>query len=222
MDFQSKVVKFAFNRILFSGHTDDLPEQLEFIEKHKSRLKLYTLMWTPKNSSIYRSLHQDWRPVVKAMVLPRTRDIVTVKKQFGRDRIRFNLAEGGMVEVKLGDKLDRDAGPCATCEFKDCCEEGFGDYVRIDPRLHLYFCYMRRDIGFPVTEYLRSPRELALKIKEILGVADITNFLATTPLRLTVTPFCNFNCRSPGATQGWCMEEPGEYSYPAIRPTLLG
>lgn len=50
---------------------------------------------------------------------------------------------------------------------------------------------------------------------------NVDILLATAPLRLTVTPFCNFNCRTPGTQQGWCMEEPGEYTYPKIRASLL-
>ena len=215
-------IKIAFNRVLFKEHTDDLPEQLAFVERRKSRLKLYTLMWTPQSAATHEKFYQDWRPVVRTTVLSRTVEIVRVRKQVGRGRLRFNLIGGGSVEIKLGDKLDRSAYPCSSCSFKNECEEGFGDYVRVDPRLHLYFCYMRRDIGFQIPEYFGRPKELKQKIGEVFGNTDIVRLLATTPLRLTVTPFCNFNCRSPGAVEGWCMEEPGEYIYPKIRPTLLG
>ncbi len=214
-------VKVAFNRVLHRGYIDDIPEQLLFIERYRSRLKLYTLLWTPQSVSTYKSFYQDWRPVVRASILPRTIEIVRVRKQFGRGRIRFNLAGGGSVEVKLGDKLDRSANPCSSCSFKNECEEGFGDYVRVDPRLHLYFCYMRRDLGFQIPKYFGRPEILKGRIQEALGDKDVTSFIATTPLRLTVTPFCNFNCRAPGAEQGWCMEEPGEFVYPKIRASLL-
>lgn len=218
-------IKVAFNRVLFRGHTDDLREQLTFIEQYKSRLKLYTLMWTPQSASTHEKFYQDWRPVVRASVLPRTIEtvrVVRVRKQLGRDRLRFHLAGGGSVEVKLGDALDRSINPCSSCSFKDECEEEFGDYVRVDPRLYLYFCYMRRDIGFQMPEYFGRPDDLKQKLQEVFGDVNAKNLLATAPLRLTVTPFCNFNCRSPGAKQGWCMEKPGQYIYPKIRPTLLG
>lgn len=210
-------VKVAFNRVLLKGYTDDIPEQLSFIERHKSRLKLYTLLWTPQNASVHASFYQDWRPIVRTSVLPRTIEIVRVRKWVGRGRLRFNLAGGGSVEVKLGDKLDRSSQPCASCQFKNECEEGFGDYVRVDPRLHLYFCYMRRDLGFQIQEYFGKPKALRQKMREAIGNLNVDNLLATAPLRLTVTPFCNFNCRVPGAQQGWCMEEPGDFMYPKIR-----
>lgn len=214
-------IKIAFNRVLHKGYTDDIPEQLLFIERYKSRLKLFTLLWTPQSASTYESFYQDWRPVVRASVLPRTSEISRVKKQLGRGRLRFHLIGGGSVEVKLGDRLDRSVHPCVSCSFKNECEEGFGDYVRVDPRLRLYFCYMHRDLGFQMPEYFGRPEVLKQRIKEVLKTINIDGFLATASLRLTVTPFCNFNCRAPGSEQGWCMEKPGEYTYPKIRESLF-
>ncbi|MEK7589611.1 MAG: hypothetical protein AAB479_03255 [Patescibacteria group bacterium] len=80
---------------------------------------------------------------------------------------------------------------------------------------------MRRDLGFQVPEYFGRPEALKQKIQEALGNIDVDDLLVTSPLRLTVTPFCNFNCRAPGAQHGWCMEEPGEYIYPKIRESLI-
>jgi len=214
-------IRVAFNRVLLKGYTNDIPEQLSFIERHKSRLKLYTLLWTPQSASAHQSFYQDWRPVVRSSVLPRTIEIVRIRRRVGRGRLRFNLAGGGSVEVKLGDKLDRSLPPCNSCQFKNECEEGFGDYVRVDPRLHLYFCYMRRDLGFQVPEYFGRPEALKQKIHGVAKDTNANSLLLTAPLRLTVTPFCNFNCRVPGAQQGWCMEEPGEFVYPKIRASLL-
>lgn len=212
-------IKVAFNRVLLKGYTDDIPEQLVFIERYKSRLKLYTLLWTPQSASTHGSFYQDWRPVVRNSVLPRTIEIARVRKRIGRGRLRFHLVGGGSVEVKLGDRLDRSAHPCSSCSFKNECEEGFGDYIRVDPRLHLYFCYMRRDLGFQVSEYFGEPEALKQRMRDMFG--DVEYLLATVPLRLTVGPFCNFNCRAPGAQEGWCMEEPSEYTYPKIRASLL-
>jgi hypothetical protein len=81
---------------------------------------------------------------------------------------------------------------------------------------------MRRDLGFQIPEYFGRPKALKRRIQEAIGAVNIEHLLSTTPLRLTVTSSCNFNCRAPGARQGWCMEEPGEYIYPKIRASLLG
>ncbi len=215
-------IKVAFNRVLIKGHTEDLPEQLEFIEQYKSRLKLLMFLWTPQNASLHESFYQDWRPLVRASILPRTHEIVRVRKLVGRDRLRFVLAGGGCVEVKLGDRLKRNLHPCATCSMKHECKEGFGDYVRVDPNLHLYFCYLRQELGFPISEYFGRPQALKQRLQDVLGDANVEDLLSTTSLRLTVTPTCNFACRIPGTSQGWCMERREEYRYPHIRTSLFG
>ena len=214
-------IPIAFNRVLHKGQCDDLPVQLEYIERYKSRLKLFTLLWTPGSAATYDAFYQDWRPIVRKHVLPRTMRIVRKQQTLGRPRLGFQLTAGGSVEVKLSDRLDRNAEPCRSCSYATTCEEEFGDYVRIDPRLHLYFCYMRRDVGFQILEYLGKPEALKQKMQEILGQEVTERFLTMSSLRLTVSPVCNFNCRSPGASQGWCLEEPGEYIYPVLRPSLL-
>ncbi len=212
-------IKIAFNRVLLKGYTDDILKQILFIEQNRSRLKLYTLLWTPQSALLHKLLYQDWRSVVRESILPRTIKIERVKKRLGRHRLCFHLAGGGSVEVKLGDKLVRNSYPCGSCQFKNECEEGFGDYIRFDPSLRLYFCYMRKDIGFRVSEYFGRPAELKQKIQKMLTPLDIEKVLTTTVLRITITPFCNFNCRVPGTQQSWCMEKCDDYAYPNIRIT---
>lgn len=218
---QSKI-PIAFNRVLLRGCDEDLAQQLDFIDTHHCKLKLYTLLWTPEIDEVYKEMYQDWRPLVRSHVLSRTIAIRRHQKKVGRKRILFQLAGGGVVEVKMGDIINRADEPCSSCAHKDVCEEGFGDYVRVDPRLVLYFCYMRRDIGFPIQDFFGKPTEFKHNLQQTLGKGvRVDNLFASSPLRLTVTPFCNFNCRVPGVAHGWCMEEPGEYKYPRIKPTLF-
>ena len=213
-------IPVAFNRVLHRGYTDDIPAQLEYIEAHGSRLKLYTLMWTPESAGTHSKYAQDWRPIVREWILPRTSKITRKKSGLGRDRLQFHLERGAMVEVKLGDTFLRDKNPCSSCSFRDRCEEGFGDYVRVDPRLHAYFCYMRRDLGFSLLSSIEDKSTLESELREKLGNSPFGSLLAA-PLRLTVAPYCNFNCRAPGASSGWCMEHPGDYKYPPIKRTVL-
>ncbi len=214
-------IKVDFNRVLLKGFTSDIPEQLSLLNIYKSRLKLFTLLWTPSSDANYQSQYQDWRPVIKSEVLSRTIHIQRVRKDIGRERLRFHLAGGGLVEVKLGDKLDRSTEPCDSCDHKLVCEEKFGDYARVDPKLEMYFCYLRRDIGFSIPNYFDEGAKFKSAIRSKIGEIKIDNLLAKTSLRLTVVPRCNFNCRTPGQSEGWCMEEPGEYKYPPIKPTLV-
>lgn len=214
-------IKVDFNRVLLKGYTDDITEQLLFIEHYQSRLKFYTLLWTPENALTKDSFYQDWRSVVRLSVLPQTAKIIRINKKLGRERIQFHLLNGGLVEVKLGDNLNRNISPCMSCSFKGQCEEAFGDYVRVDPYLQLYFCYLRKDLGFPIFEYFGRPDLLKEKIQEKIGIIDVGHLLSKTSLRLTLTPFCNFNCRTPGTEEGWCMEKSGNYIYPKIRTSVL-
>lgn len=211
----------SFNRVLLKGYGGDLPNQLKFIEEHSCRLKLFTLLWTPAGASTYGQFYQDWRPVVRKYVLSQSIKLERISSGIGRKRIRFTLKNGGSVEVKMGDKLNRSHEPCSSCAFKKVCEEGFGDYVRIDPRLVLYFCYMRRDLGLPLLELLDEPKKLRDRLQKAFPDFDAAKILSASSLRFTVTPVCNFNCRSPGTDHSWCMEEPGEYVYPKIKPTLF-
>lgn len=111
--------------------------------------------------------------------------------------------------------------PWSSYNHQLVCEEKFGDYVRVDPALGMYFCYLRRDIGFSVSNYLDENTGFKKTLQGSIGGIDGSEMLSQTSLRLTVVPFCNFNCRTPGQTHGWCMEEPGEYRYPPIKPTLI-
>ncbi len=207
-------IKISFNRILFKGYTSDIPKQLSFIERYKSRLKLYALWWTPQNASSHQLFYQDWRSVVRTSILPRTDKIIRIRKRIGRNRLQFQLNRGGLVEIKLDDELDRSLIPCDSCSFKNECKEGFSEYVRVDPCLSLYFCYLRRDLGFRIEEYLKDPAILEERMQNTSR--DVKRILAESSLVLTVTPFCNFNCTIPGTQEGYCLEEPGEYIYPKI------
>lgn len=65
--------------------------------------------------------------------------------------------------------------------FKNEREEEFGDYVRIDPHLHFYFCYIHRSIDFQAPKYFGKPDELKNKIQEVFDVGiDINQFLSIT------------------------------------------
>jgi cyclic pyranopterin phosphate synthase len=77
-------VRIAFNRVLLKGCGDDLSQQLDFIDTHRCKLKLYTLLWTPQIEHVYEQMYQDWRPLVRMHVLPRTVSISRQEKKVGR------------------------------------------------------------------------------------------------------------------------------------------
>jgi cyclic pyranopterin phosphate synthase len=216
-------LRMAFNRVLLKGYTEDLPNQLELVQRFDLRLKLLDLLWTPAVAAVYRDLYQDWRPIVRRYVLPRTSRVERVNRSGGRQRIRFHLAGGGVVEVKVGDSVNRSVPPCAQCPHRNVCLEEFGDYFRVEPEMNGYFCYLRRDIGFGVAEFLRggqgAPGALRARLGAMLGTpAD--GFLRSATLRFILVPFCNFNCALPGSGITWCHKATGNYFFPRRKPTI--
>ena len=210
-------LNISFNRILLRGRTNDLHKQLAFVIRHGLRLKLYNMYWTPELKGVYDDFYQDWRPVVREHVLPLTNRIERLHAGTGRARLRFHLAPGGFVEVKLGEKLHRSEVPCSTCPHQSRCLEQFGDYVRVEPDLSIYFCYLRRDFGFPCGDLLGSttPDYVGFKRRLFDRLGNLTEqFLRSSSLSYNVVPFCNFNCFVPGTKISWCLMTPGTYSFP--------
>lgn len=215
----------SFNRVLIKGFTEDLEGQLDFIERYGLRLKLYDLMWTPQIAKVYEDIYVDWRDVVSEIVVPRSVHIEKIGKKIGRTRIRYHLNGGGFVEVKQGDIVDRSKYPCNACAVRKECLEDFGDYARVDPDLNFYSCYMRKDIGFNLEPCLAGEHGYRLfraYIQTMVGRdISVDDFLQNAALRFTLMPRCNFNCRVPGTNHSWCMEEPGEYIYPRMKPSIF-
>jgi hypothetical protein len=207
-------LKISFNRLLLNGYLDDMQNQISFIQEYGSRLKLYTLMWTSENQDYYNQFFADWRPVIKS--LKSVKKIERIQGGIGRSRLKFHLLNNSVIEVKLSEILDRSKNPCNTCIFSDRCEEAFGDYIRVDPNLLFYFCYLRKDISFSLKDNFNI-KQFKHFVDNHLGYEAIKNI----PLRLTISPFCNFNCRIPGRDKGWCMEYNSDYKYPKIKSTIL-
>jgi cyclic pyranopterin phosphate synthase len=212
----------SFNRVLLRDFTDDLFPQLEFIERYGLRLKLYDLMWTPEISGKYEMFYQDWRPIIRGQVLPRTKKIERAGTGLGRKRMRFHLQGGAFVEIKIEDRIDRSQAPCIDCLHKSKCLEVFGDYFRVEPELQAHFCYLRRDIAFDLRLAIEGGQagvaNLRDGLKTLLG-GNFEPFLKSTPLRFITTPFCNYNCFLPGTTISWCHKTTGDYSFPG-RPRM--
>ncbi|MCU1265694.1 MAG: molybdenum cofactor biosynthesis protein [Acidobacteria bacterium] len=212
----------SFNRVLLRGSTNDLPTQLDFICRYGMRLKLYDLMWTPEIAEVYSDTYTDWRQVVREYVLPRTRYIEHVAGEIGRGRLRYHLPGNGIVEVKLSDQVDRSSEPCSSCAHRETCLEEFGDYVRVEPELNVHFCYLRRDIGFALSDLLSMDHQggscLHDRLTECVGGAA-DSILRGSALRYIVVPYCNYNCFLPGTSISWCHKTSGDYSFPG-RPFM--
>ena len=102
--------------------------------------------------------------------------------------------------------------------------EGFGDYLRVDPQLNIYACYLRKDLGFNFAELEGLPaKQLKINfLEKLVGMAKSEGIAKliqeTSALRFTVSPFCNFNCRMPDTSSSWCMEMvDSNYVYPPLK-----
>ena len=204
-------LNISFNRVVLRGQWDDLDHHLNLIEGYGTRLKLYDLMWTPEIAGVYDQLYQPLEEVISKHLIPRTVDQHLASKVMGRARVRFFLKGGAWVEAKVNDKIDRADVPCDTCSFKQGCLEAFGDYLRVEPELDLYFCYLRRDFGFSARNL--SAGELRQALGRQLG-DRLTAFLRSTTLRFIAVPSCNFNCLVPGTRLSWCHKTSGDYTFP--------
>lgn len=212
----------TFNKVLLKSTTVDFKDQLDFVEKHNCKIKLYDLMWTKEIADIYQSNYIDWRKPVREHILPRTATISRKRDNLGRTRLSFSFKSGGVAQVKMGDLINRNNDPCNSCNYKDVCLEDFADYARVDSALNFYSCYMRRDLGFSMKPYLERNDAPGFKasIQNMMG-ENVDDYMAKTPLRFTIMPACNFNCRMPGTSQSWCMEMTDEYRFPKIKPTTF-
>jgi molybdenum cofactor biosynthesis enzyme MoaA len=210
-------LKLDFNRLLLKSYSSDLDEQLDFLQKYGSRMKLLTLLWTEDSGDERPEYYQDWREVIRKKVLPLTSKIVRVPQEKGRSRLKFLLTNQGQIEVKYPDLLDRKKPPCSTCIHKSDCEEAFMDYVRVSSSSEIYFCYLRRDLGFNYQEVALNPHAMLEKLKLSLHNQDINSWLSNQPLRFTLMPICNFNCRVPGTMKSWCSEKHPTHNFPKMR-----
>jgi len=125
-------LRMSFNRVLLKGHTDDLPNQLDLIQRFNLRLKLLDLLWTPALATVYQGLYQDWRPIIRRHVLPRTALIERVSGVGGRQPIiRANPFNGRVVEVGFKHRVEEAAALLLLA--------GFGRrYCRL---AHSSFCF---------------------------------------------------------------------------------
>lgn len=203
----------SFNRVLLKGHTSDLGHHLDLIRKYETRLKVYGLLWTPDIGNRYADLYQPVFDIVDLEIKPRAIKVERIHKEMARDRLRYWLSSQAWVEAKATEQVDRSVEPCLSCEHKEGCFEAIGDYLRVEPELDIFFCYLRRDWGFSARGM--NPGEFQAAIAKRLGeISKVDPFLRSAALRMIVVPQCNFNCFIPGTNTSWCHKNSGNYVFP--------
>ena len=205
----------SFNRVLIKGFTQDLGRQLDFVRRWNVTIKLYDLYWTPTIARYYKQYYVHWKSVVDKYVLPLTEKHEEIRADFARERHRFHLVGGGVVEVKTDKNTERHNKPCSSCGKRKVCLEAFGEYLRVDPDMTAIPCYLRRDLQ----EDLRNVANisdggscLSAHLERVFGTSW-RSMIAEMRLRLVVVPFCNFKCTLPGTDANFCLKTLGAYSF---------
>lgn len=189
-------IDLKFNRLLLNGYTDDLPDHLDWIGSHGGTLKIYDLYWIPANSHAHGRYYQGVQEVIEAHVMPLSSRIEEVPHP-ARPRWRYYLGDSACVEVK-GSPV-RIHSVCRECPFRSACNEGFLDYLRVEPNGMLTPCYLRGDLS---VDLVHSEGVLSAMCDTWrVGVEA----LSYSKVCLTVTSLCNQNCRFPGSDVSWCL-----------------
>jgi len=206
----------SFNRVLLRGHTDDLADHVGTIDEMSGTLKLYDLLWTPESADQYRKYYINAIDATNAVLSSLSVSKIEDPAPIGRRRIRFGLPRGGVIEVKESEQLSRRSHPCATCTARENCLEAFGDYVRVEPNMRMYFCYLRRDIGFDLRPILdRDDADGLHRQLDAATQAKGYDFLRHSRLRYIAVPACNFNCGFPATAISWCHKATGNFQFPS-------
>lgn len=206
-----------FNRILLKGHTDDLPQQLDFISRHNLHLKLYDLYWTPTIAPHYKEYYIDCDHVIEKYILPVTSNVSNSDFRHVRSRRIYFLNDGGQVEVKLKNSVNKKSGPCHSCSDKSHCIESYGDYLRIDPDLTAFPCYLRRDLKEKLdfdknNESVPLAQTFSNYLMRVFGESWESRIMEMK-LRMIIVPYCNARCSLPGTDSMICLKSMGNYSF---------
>lgn len=217
-------LNITFNRVLLRPHVADLAEHIQYVRDNGMHLKIYDLLWTPAISDVYEENYVNATEVAeKLSFLGSGADRTETSGAIGRRRTAYEWSNGAKVEFKESSDIKRENEPCLTCPEKDACLEGFGDYIRVEPELKVYFCYLRRDFGFDGQEAFSAAngKEFMKKLDEMTD-GNGSKFLTGSKLRLIAVPLCNFNCGLPGTNKSWCHKATGDFYFPPRKSGPIG
>lgn len=204
-------INLSINRVLMRGYLDDLKEQVDFIDKFSIRLKLLDLYWTPESADEYDSYYISPEESI-ASYLPRNYLLdcdSNIGKSSARQRKRFLTPNNGVVEFKLKNTAAKTGKHCDLCTKKSSCLEGFADYFRVFPDGTASLCYLRTDLALPI--YNGD----IVHINEFVDkFPEVTQHLATLPLRLVLEGRCNYNCGFPSSAASWCLKQGRGFDFP--------
>lgn len=205
----------SINRVLMNGYLDDLQAHIEYIDKYKLRLKLLDLYWTEDSKNDYEEYYISPDKALERISPNLLTQDNTFSHSYGRNRVRYITPQGGIVEYKLKETVNRPA-ICDNCHLKSNCLEGFGDYLRLYPDGKAALCYLRDDLA---VEFFNSNDEFQLNNEFYHNC--LSQFIHNIPLRLVLEGRCNFNCGFPTSKKSWCLKQGKGFFFPTRKEIII-
>jgi molybdenum cofactor biosynthesis enzyme MoaA len=143
----------AINRVLLRGFHQDIPGFLDWIDHRRLRVRLYDVMWMPRQDDQWLRNHISWQEITHQWADRTERITVWTYGLPGRVNVVFWLRGGASVETNLNHPRTQHTAPvCQSCRVKEACLEGWmGCGIRITPDLKAAGCVLRPDLSLPLT-----------------------------------------------------------------------
>lgn len=203
-------LNMSLNRVLLKGYTDDLYEQIDFVDQHQLRLKLLDLYWTAESATEYEKYYISPEEALSESAIPGYLELMQDdRQQRGRSRMRYLTPRRGLVEYKLKSTAKKDNDVCSFCTKKSNCLEGYGDYFRVFPEGRSSLCYLRQDLAYSTYD----KDTFFIPDSEPWG-REMRKTVESIPLRLVLEGRCNFNCGFPDSSSSWCLKQGKGYQFP--------
>jgi cyclic pyranopterin phosphate synthase len=212
-------LNISINRVLISGFTQDMTEQIRFIDHHKIRLKLLDLYWTPSNADFFDKYYLSPKDAINSLELEKNfLKTVEFASNGRRGRIQFETPNGGEVQYKLSSTAKKKYSVCHVCDKKDSCLEGYADYFRVFPEGTGSLCYLRKELAVNIFD---DDKANLIRFVEYYNSyeLDFYSVIKQIPLRLVLEGRCNFNCGFPKSNDSWCLKYDLGYKFPIRKVT---
>lgn len=188
------------NSLILKGHESQVLDVIDFINEYNIKLKIYNLYYAPfyrKDFEKYYLTDVEIIDFFKQNL--KIFEIQNKKIDSKRNRTILKLRNTELI-IKEDKNISRENKYCKECNFKDDCGEQFAEYIRIDPDLYFYPCYLRKDLKFDLN------KEDTIK--------KLSDFSKEIKIRLIVSSICNFKCVFPDKNNGfWCLKQGGDYKW---------
>ncbi len=199
---QAKInnLPIELNSIIFKGYEKHIIDIINFCVKNNINLKLYNLYYSPYYKNDYVKYYVPAQEIVKFIKQHfNNYKIIKEKNISKRDRIILKIKNIEFI-IKDDRKLDRKNKYCKSCQYINDCGEQFAEYIRVDPDLYFYPCYLRKDLKF--------------NLQDTNILENLNNFNKNINIRLIVSAICNFKCSFPdNQSNFWCLKQGGNYKW---------